>query len=199
MLSPEERILTFTTLFSDKPRAASPLQCSDLPVGNLVWWSDQRPVTGIQNIVTAYKYTHRNTHSNAQTYSTALIHDWFWRLKLYQHHSPSRRWLKEVMSKGVSRLWGYLMSLAHGPGHRQPWNTLWTVVSVPLCTWQVTVLETVYWHQFLRNKDPLLLVLLKTEPLWMWWVCKAAEVTYGNCWEVNVRKTRDNRLVMFRL
>lgn len=44
----------------------------------------------------------------------------------------------------------YLMTLGQGPGHRQPCTTLCTVVSVPFCTWQDTVLETVYWHQFLK-------------------------------------------------
>lgn len=44
------------------------------------------------------------------------------------------------------------MTLVQGPGHLQPCKTLCTVVSVPLCTWQDTVLETVYWHQFLKWK-----------------------------------------------
>lgn len=46
----------------------------------------------------------------------------------------------------------YLMTLVQGPGHLHPCKTLCTVVSVPLCTWQDTVLETVYWHQFLKKK-----------------------------------------------
>lgn len=39
-----DKKLTFTTLVSHKPRAAPPLQCSDLLVGNLEGGSDQGPV-----------------------------------------------------------------------------------------------------------------------------------------------------------
>lgn len=73
-----------------------------------------------------------------QQNNVSITDNWRW----------NRTWL--IAAAELWGLWGYLMTLEQCPGHRQPWNTLWTVVSVPLCTWQDTVLETVYWHQFLK-------------------------------------------------
>lgn len=52
--------LTFTTLFSYKPWTASPLQCSDLLVGNPERRPDDRPVAVGKHTMTGFRDTDRS-------------------------------------------------------------------------------------------------------------------------------------------
>lgn len=77
MTSEQKKKLTFTTLFSYKPWAASPLQCSDLLMGNLEGGPDQGPVAGensAQSVIsTTYYYSFMQQHTKAQTLSNCDI------------------------------------------------------------------------------------------------------------------------------
>lgn len=46
MIKQRRQKLTFTTLFSYEPWAASPLQCGDLLIGYFEGWPDHSPVAG---------------------------------------------------------------------------------------------------------------------------------------------------------